>query len=223
MKREGRVLAIIPVRKGSVRVKNKSVRRFHDSNLLEIKIKSLLNVPEIDSIVVNTDSDEAIDIAKDYKIDYHKRSDYYASTECSNADFFKHIAENASDNYSYLLYVPVTSPLVQSESISNVIKLFMNADKYDSVATVNIIKQPLWLDDKPLNFKLGCAPKSQELPDVYAINFAAMIISKTDQIKYKNVIGLSPKFYELNEYESRDIDTMFDFHISEFLYKSKMV
>ena len=45
MKRTGKVVAIIPIRKGSVRVKNKSVRPFCDTNLLDIKIKTLLKVP----------------------------------------------------------------------------------------------------------------------------------------------------------------------------------
>ena len=55
--RNGKVVAIIPVRSGSVRVKNKSIRKFDDTNLLNHKIKQLLNIKEIDKIILTTDSD----------------------------------------------------------------------------------------------------------------------------------------------------------------------
>ena len=57
-----KITAVIPVRKGSQRVPNKNLRAFADTTLLELKIQTLLQVPEIDEIVVNTDSEEAIGI-----------------------------------------------------------------------------------------------------------------------------------------------------------------
>lgn len=57
-----KITAVIPVRKGSQRVPNKNLRTFADTTLLELKIQTLLQVPEIDEIVVNTDSEEAIEI-----------------------------------------------------------------------------------------------------------------------------------------------------------------
>ena len=49
--------ALIPVRSGSVRVENKNIRPFAGSNLLEVKIRQLLSVKELDGIVVNSNSD----------------------------------------------------------------------------------------------------------------------------------------------------------------------
>lgn len=57
-----RITAVIPIRTGSQRVKDKNLRPFGDTNLMELKIKTLLQVPELSSIVVNTNSEEAIDI-----------------------------------------------------------------------------------------------------------------------------------------------------------------
>ena len=57
------ITAIIPVRAGSQRVKNKNLKTFYDSNLLEIKIKQIKQL-SVDRIIVNTDSQEAIQIAK---------------------------------------------------------------------------------------------------------------------------------------------------------------
>ena len=56
-----KITAVIPIRAGS-RVKNKNIRAFANTNLMELKINTLLRVPELTSIVVNTNSDLAIDI-----------------------------------------------------------------------------------------------------------------------------------------------------------------
>lgn len=59
-----KITAVIPIRSGSQRVKDKNLRRFGDTTLIELKIKNLLQVPELDSIIVNTNSEEAISITK---------------------------------------------------------------------------------------------------------------------------------------------------------------
>ena len=48
----GKITAIIAVRKGSERVKDKNIKPFNDTNLLENKIKILLKVKNLDNIIV---------------------------------------------------------------------------------------------------------------------------------------------------------------------------
>lgn len=57
-----KITAVIPIRSGSQRVENKNLRQFAGTTLMENKIEMLLKVPELDSIVVNTNSEEAINI-----------------------------------------------------------------------------------------------------------------------------------------------------------------
>ena len=61
-----KVTAVIPIRSGSQRVKDKNLRKFGDTTLMELKIKNLLEVPELDKVIVNTNSDEAINIVKNH-------------------------------------------------------------------------------------------------------------------------------------------------------------
>ena len=66
-----KITAVIPIRSGSQRVKDKNLRAFADTNLMELKIKNLLQVPELTSIVVNANSELAIEIVnKSYRGDY---------------------------------------------------------------------------------------------------------------------------------------------------------
>lgn len=61
-KKMTKITAVIPIRSGSQRVKEKNLRPFANTTLMENKIEMLLNVPELDSIIVNTNSEEAIEI-----------------------------------------------------------------------------------------------------------------------------------------------------------------
>ena len=60
-----KITAVIPIRSGSQRVKDKNLRPFADTTLMENKINMLLQVPELDSIIVNTNSEEAIRIVNE--------------------------------------------------------------------------------------------------------------------------------------------------------------
>jgi CMP-N-acetylneuraminic acid synthetase len=60
-----KMTVIIPVRKGSVRVKDKNIRKFSSqSSLLQLKIDVLKKTNNVGRIIVNSDSDEMIEIAK---------------------------------------------------------------------------------------------------------------------------------------------------------------
>ena len=77
----------------------------------------------------------------------------------------------------------------------------------------------MFLDGKALNYDPQNQPRSQDLPNIVALNFAISIISKNEMIKNKNIIGQSPFFYKLDEVQSFDIDTPLDFFVAEKLYE----
>ncbi|MDR1809333.1 MAG: acylneuraminate cytidylyltransferase family protein [Prevotella sp.] len=215
-----KVKALIAVRSGSERVVNKNLRPFAGSNLLELKIKQLKEIKELDGIVVNSNDDRMLEIAANLGVETVKRDQLYATGSVSMSDVYKNMAENF--NGDIVVYANVTNPLVRSESYSNAIRTFKEIrGKFDSLNSAHLIKEFMFLDNKPINYDLEHQPRSQDLPNIYALNFAFSILSKDDMIQYKNVVGRKPYMYELTETEAVDIDTQFDFDIAEFLYKKK--
>ena len=216
-----KITAVIPVRKGSQRVKDKNLRPFAGTTLLDVKIKALLQVPEIDAIVVNTNSEAAIEfVEEEYagtKVTFHRREEYYASSQCSGSDFFKHLGEVTDTDI--FIYAPCTSPFVKPETFSACIKKFLeDKGEHDCVSTVSSIKEFLWLDGKAMNYDPLNAPNSQNLPDVVALNFGATVVKREDLIKNHNIIGKKPDFVITSDIEAVDIDTPLDFYIAEQLY-----
>ena len=62
--KKNEITAIIPVRAGSTRLKNKNIAPFAGTNLLIHKINQLKQVSEISKIVVSSDSDVMLEMAR---------------------------------------------------------------------------------------------------------------------------------------------------------------
>ncbi|MDC0625636.1 cytidylyltransferase [Alphaproteobacteria bacterium] len=212
-----KLTSIIGVRKGSQRIKNKNIRKFNSTNLLEIKIKQLKKIKDIDEIIVSSDSDKMLSIAKKLGVTTHEREAYYASSKANNSEVFENWASFIDSDF--ILYSPVTAPLIKKESIEKCINFLKKKSRYKSVATTKLVKEHMWLNDKPFNYKLSDSPGSQNLPDVMSITFGCSIIKKTDMLKFRNVVTDKTKFIVLDEIEAIDIDTEIEFQFAEFLHK----
>ena len=162
-----KITAIIPVRKNSVRLKNKNfLSFFNNKSLLEIKINQLKEIKFIDNIVVSSDSITAKKIAKRNKVNFHNRKKYYASSKCSGGNFFKNLAESIEGDY--LVYCPLYISNYKKKTYNLFFKKFISEKhKYDSFNTVSKLKTFIWKNQKPLNYNFSNAPNSQDLPDIY--------------------------------------------------------
>tara|TARA_B000000557_G_C20788105_1_gene449650 strand:+ start:709 stop:1359 length:651 start_codon:yes stop_codon:yes gene_type:complete len=210
-----KLTAIIPVRAGSQRVKNKNIKPFANTTLLDIKIETLKKVQGIDDIIVSSDSQEMLKIAKEHDVNVHIRDEYFASNEVNNSDFMQNLSTIVDEGH--IMYSPCTSPLLSSETITEIVSKYKN-NNLRNIVTVTTQKHHMWLNGKPLNYDPSNAPNSQDLPDIYSINYGCCILSKDDLYKHKNVV-VEPTFHITNEIESIDIDTEFDFIIAEFVYR----
>tara|TARA_A100000172_G_scaffold81132_1_gene73242 strand:+ start:7412 stop:8077 length:666 start_codon:yes stop_codon:yes gene_type:complete len=211
-----KVTAVIPVRKGSVRVKNKNLKPFADTNLLELKIRQLKQVNLLDEIVVSSDCDKMLSLAHSLGVGVHKREDYYASSEATNSEFFENIGK--SIDASYIMYSPVTCPLISLETYFDCLSSFKNDQQLKNLVTARRVNHHMWLDGKPLNYDIANSPNSQDLPNIHAITYGISIISRKEMIEYKNIVNENPTFKVLDEIESMDIDTEFDFMVAEMIY-----
>tara|TARA_B100000780_G_C21020075_1_gene408806 strand:- start:144 stop:797 length:654 start_codon:yes stop_codon:yes gene_type:complete len=211
------ITAVIPVRQGSQRVKNKNFREFAGKSLLEHKIDVIKKLP-VNEIIINTDSEYAIELAKKCDIKYHRRESYYASSDCTNSEYHEYLAKvTDAEN---ILITQVTAPLITVDTFIEAIDIYNNVN-CNSLMSIKKIKEYLWYKNKPINYKLDYAPNSQDLPDYFAPTFGVIIVNKEAMLKSKNFICSKPNFYELSDTEAIDIDTKLDFDFAEFLFKKR--
>ena len=212
------IKALVAVRSGSVRVKNKNIRPFANSTLLEIKINQLKRIKLLDGIVINSNDEEMLKIAKNLNCETVKRDEYYASNSVPMSEVYKNMAENF--NAEVAAYTNVTNPLIKDITIEKMIRgYFNNLNNFDSVNSAHLVKEFMFKDNLPLNYDLHNQPRSQDLPDIAALNFAVNIISRETMIKNKNVVGFKPNIFLIDEIEGTDIDNPIDFEFAEYIYK----
>lgn len=220
-KNDGAITAVIPVRIGSTRCKNKNIRNFGDTNLLKLKIETLKKVNGIDRILVSSNCDIMLDVAKTMDVDIHKRDEIY----CTNANpgsFFCNLADTIKTNI--LMHVPVTSPLISTDDYNKIIARWNEIKlEHDSLNTTTVLKEFIWYDNEPVNYERTTPPPSQELPPFKKLNFGCNVISKESVLKYNNIVGVKPYLFDIDAISGLDIDENSEFITSELLYNNNIL
>jgi N-acylneuraminate cytidylyltransferase len=214
------ITIVIPARAGSTRVKNKNFKPFADSSLLEIKIKQAkkLGLPT----VIDSDSEIAKDLANKYQVQYKKRPEFYASSECNNSQYYEYLGNSVSTKY--IMILQPTAPLLRDETLHQCYNEFKTkSNQFDSLITALYAKKHAWYNGSPINYDLSNTPNSQDLDPIQIPTFNVMICKVESLLQSKNAITNNCLFYPIEESESIEIDTQLDFEIAEILYKRNYV
>lgn len=216
------ICGLIATRKDSKRVKNKSTRKFGSSNLSKIKINQALKIKNFKNIYFSSDIPELNKYASKKGLILIKRPKKYLG-KCTISDLAPFLVKNIKENH--ICYLMTTSPLIKYKTLQKAVNIYekLNFSKYDSLNTFEIVKDFLWGKNKPINYKLEKQPMSQNLGGVFKHIPAISIMAKKKIIKFRNVLGKKPYKMFLKKPESFDIDTIYDFKISELYYKKKEI
>lgn len=217
-----KIKALIPVRSGSLRVDNKNIRPFAKSTLLQIKVKQLMSLSFLDGVVVSSNDENMLEMAAALGAETHLRDEYYASNTVSMSEVYEYMASaiDADD----LMYALVTTPLVSNESFEKAYRIYKELPaEYDSITTVEDVKEFLIKDGKPFNYNGDKIPRSQDLPNITKLTFCISMLPRVTMIEKRSCLGNSPYFFKLSQEESLDIDTQHDFEVAELLYQKKFL
>jgi N-acylneuraminate cytidylyltransferase len=207
-----RFTAIIPVRQGSRRLKNKNIMPFGDDNLLIYKIKQLKTVKEIGNIVVSSDSDEMLKMASDLSVNTHKRAEEYCDEKSQPfGAVVAHICENVEGNH--IIWATCTSPLVEPSDYRKAINKYNEViyTGYDSLMSVEEFHRHIWNENGPINYELGIKHiPSQQLPPLYRVTDGILIAPRQKMIEWKYFHGTHPYKFIMDKRASIDIDDVYD-------------
>jgi N-acylneuraminate cytidylyltransferase len=206
------ITAIIPVREGSTRLKNKNIAPFAGTNLLINKINQLKQVPEITKIIVSSDSETMLTMAKANGVDIHKRSIEFCDEKTKTfGEVVKHIAESVSGDV--ILWATCTSPLVFPKDYRQAIAEYYKAINtgFDSLMSVESFKRYIWDEKGPLNYELGIKHvPSQQLSTLYFVTDGILIASREKMIEWSYFHGTNPYKFVVNKRTGCDIDDGLD-------------
>lgn len=206
------ITAIIPVRAGSTRLKNKNIAPFAGTNLLVHKIHQLQEVKEISRIVVSSDSDLMLAMASSAGAGTHKRAPEYCDEKTKTfGEVVRHIAESVEGDD--ILWATCTSPLVFPKDYREAIESYYPAleQGFDSLMSVESFKRYIWNEDGPLNYELGLKHvPSQQLPTLYFVTDGILIAPRLKMIEWAYFHGRHPYKFIVDKRTGCDIDDGLD-------------
>jgi len=143
------IIAMIPARMGSTRLKTKNLAILSGRPLITYAIEAAKYSGVFDRIVLNSEDLIFAEIAKEYGIDFYQRpsglATSFAKSDMVVQDF---LLKNPCD---LVAWVNPTSPLQTGNEVKNVVEYFVR-NELDSLITVRNEQVHALLDGEPLNF-----------------------------------------------------------------------
>lgn len=210
-----RIIALLPMKANSVRVKGKNFREFCGKPLFRWILDTLLAVEEIDQIIINTDARQILaenDLVDTDRITIRDRKPEICGDHVSmNLVLADDVVNVPADLY---LMTHTTNPLMSADTIRKAIAAFQQAqaeDRADSLFTVDKVQTRFYrADASPVNHDPDNLIPTQDLEPWFEENSNLYIFTASSFAKTKARIGKRPMMHEGPYFESIDIDTPAD-------------
>jgi CMP-N,N'-diacetyllegionaminic acid synthase len=165
-----KILAHIPAREGSKRLKVKNLLPMDGKPLIAHVIEAAKASRYITGLYVNTESETIAKVAREYGAEIYKREERLAQDDITqdtfNYDFIKNM------NPDILVLLNPVCPLIETKDIDEAIEKFLS-QKPDCLATTTDIQIYAIHENKPVNFDTNTVlPRTQDLEPVRFLNFA---------------------------------------------------
>jgi CMP-N,N'-diacetyllegionaminic acid synthase len=215
-KGEQRILALIPARAGSKRLKNKNILDFNGLPLISWTINSALKSKYISKVIVSSDDQRVHRLIENFPSVFGiNRPTSLATDLASSSDVALHALKIFPD-YDYLILLQPTSPLRNTHDIDSAFEYLIERKARSCFSLCSAVtgdKNLCIINDS------GYFQKHAEnfLPEsnIHSINGAIYINDIHDFLESKKFITESSIGYIMQRVKSIDIDSIDDFRAAE--------
>ena len=235
MSKNPSIVALIPARSGSERIKDKNIRLLNGHPLIAYTISSALNSNAFDDVVVSTDSEEYKNIADYYGARVIIRPKEISGANSPDIQWVIHVMDELKikgKEYELFSILRPTSPFRRSRTIQRAIKSFNNSKDADSLRAVEVCSQhpaKMWYISKNkmqpiLNGHIDGVPwhscQYSSLPSVYVQNASLEIARTRMMYELHSISGKRIMPFLTFESEGYDINREKDWIYAEHLIES---
>ncbi|MBN1451339.1 MAG: acylneuraminate cytidylyltransferase family protein [Anaerolineales bacterium] len=217
------IVALVPMRHHSQRVPGKNYRPLAGKPLFHHILETLLAVPEIERVVVDTDSEPVMDDLRQHfpQVIIINRPEALRADDVPMNDILLHDTEQMQADF--YLQTHSTNPLLRPGTVSRAIETFLAAyPEKDSLFSVTRWQTRLYdQHGAAINHNPSVLIQTQDLPPVYEENSCLYLFTRQNLLKRHHRIGEHPILFEIDQAEAWDIDEEFDFTICDFLMRQK--
>ena len=167
------VIAMIPARKGSQRLRLKNLALLDGRPVISYAIEAAKAAGVFRRIVVNADSQAFADVAREAGVEFHLRPEALGSSTTKADDVAdEFMRAHPADSVAW---VNPTSPLQTGEEVRAVVQHFLRED-LDSLITVALQQVHCVFQDRPINFDASEPfAQTQQLTPVHAFVYSVMV------------------------------------------------
>lgn len=227
-----KTVALIPARAGSKRLPGKNTKILAGKPLIGWTIEAAKKSENIDIIVVSSDDDDVLSIARGYGCVALERPGFLATDTATTVEVVEHaLAELKAQSVDVgrLALLQPTSPLRAPEDIDKAISL-MDEKKASSIISVcETEHSPLWCNKLPSNGSMDDfisddlkTTRSQDLPRYYRINGAIYLADTSEFSCEKGFYMANSYAFVMPKERSIDIDEALDFALAECILVDKI-
>ncbi len=222
------ILGIIPARGGSKGLPGKNIKELHGKPLIAWTIEAGLDCELIDELIVNTDSDEIAEVARQHggRVPFLRPAELAGDT-ASTIDVLRHTLqwyEERDRRFELVLLLQPTSPLRSAADIQGALRLFRDKKARAVVSVCPVEHHPHWSNQLPedrcmagfLRPQVINKPR-QQLPKYYGLNGAIYLAAVDFLMAHGSFFGERTYAYVMDRERSVDIDTAMDFQLAELL------
>lgn len=210
-----RIVALLPMKANSERVKGKNFRDFYGKPLFRWMLDMLLEIDDIDQVVINTDARQILAdnglTDSDRVLIRDRKPEICGDLVSMNLVLADDVENVDADIY---LMTHTTNPLMKAETVRGALAAFreaQSAGKADSLFTVDKIQTRFYrTDGSPVNHDPDNLVRTQDLEPWFEENSNLYIFTRDSFARTNARIGAKPVMYESPKFESIDIDTPAD-------------
>jgi len=218
-----RIVALVPMRHHSQRVPGKNYRPLAGKPLFHHILMTLLAVPEIGQIVVDTDSPEVLaGLRADFpQVRALERPEHLRADTIPMNEILMYDTQQApADLY---LQTHSTNPLLRAGTIQRAINALRSQyPAYDSLFSATRLQTRLWDGlTRPINHNPAILLQTQDLPPVYEENSCIYLFTRETLAARRNRMGERPFLFPMEADEAWDIDEEIDFTVVDVLMRER--
>lgn len=232
------LLAVIPARGGSKGLPGKNIRPFVGVPLIAHSILLAKMCPEIDRLIVSTDSSEVADVSRKFGADVpFMRPAELAQDDTPMWPVLRHALQAIEDmddiRYQYLLLLDPTSPAREPADIAGALHRLQDTPAADGIIGVSqpsfnpvwtcVVERNGWMAD--LIEEGGKFERRQDVPVVYRINGSLYVWRAQFARTQENSWRRRGKYlmYEVPEFRAMSIDNAHHFELADLLVKNGLI
>lgn len=225
MKKDARILGIIPARGGSKGLPRKNIRILAGKPLIAWTIEAALASTVIDRVIVSSEDQEILQTARQWGADvpFVRPAELALDTTPGVAPVV-HALETLPEEYDFVVLLQPTSPLRESGDIDAAVRLCREAGAPACVGVVEPDKSPYWMFTRAEDGRLSpliphetLPPRRQDLPVTYSVNGAVYVASVPWFLQKKTFFSPETIGYVMPRKRSLDIDDALDFAVADMI------